>query len=762
MKTPIRVMWLLNHTGARRFEIPMLKRLGISEIFLPKRYPNDPGFRTASIDFSEDSALTLPDHELQILNSADWYDNPGPDAVAIANRYFSIAFFIMHRPGILKALSKGFDGAVIWRAYGLSADTGYGKSLDYYFGAETGPKLIKALGPRFWFGEAYSHLHQGEPSYIRNRSIFLPAGLPAIDLSDEWTGSDRKVLFVCPDIGINTYYASIYESFTKAFSGLPYAVGGAQPIRIEDPHVLGFVPLKVYQRNMRQMRVMYYHSTEPNHVHYHPFEAIQVGMPLVFMGGGLLDKFGGKQLAGHCQSVQEARSKITRILDDDRTLIDEIRATQPRLLLPMRFEGREPAWRSGIDCVLDGLNQQTAAKMSVVRQSSRIAVILPELYRGGTLQGAKLLAKAIKYGSHQCGERAEVVFAHLDHATYREDDFDDLPPGIAIRPFAWLRMLREQAERAMTLAGIGGSLTADEYICPNDGIQQFLDCDLWVFVSDRLSLPVLPIRPYVLMVYDYLQRYVDVMPSSINTSVTAAARRAARVLVTTEFTKRDAVQFAGVREDKLIRVPMLAPEPTDHEFKPAPEKQRRYFIWTTNVAPHKNHETSFEALTLYYTTLNGALECRVTGVKTKEFLESSDGHLGVVRALVDAYPSFQRRLKILGELPYQTYLRQLSGAEFLWHTSRLDNGTFAMIEAAHLGVPTLSSDYPAIREEALQFGLEPAWMDQVDPRAMAQQLKHMETNGQAARNRMPTARQLAENSVENLARAYWEAIRACL
>jgi glycosyltransferase involved in cell wall biosynthesis len=760
---PVRVMWLLNHTGARRFEVPMLKRLGFTEIFLPKRYPNDPGFRSASIDFSEDVNLTIPNDDLQILNAADWYDDPGPQAMAIANRHFRIAFFIMHQPGIFKSLADGFNGAMVWRVYGLSADTGYGRSIDHYFGHGSGPKLIRALRSRFWFGEAYDHLHHGEPSYLQNRSVFLPVGLPRASADDEWSGSDRRFLFVCPDIGVNPYYEAIYQTFCKDFSGLPHVVGGAQPIHIADPNVLGFAPLELYRRNMRELRAMYYHSTEPNHIHYHPFEAIQTGMPLVFMGGGMLDRFGGRGLPGRCASVAEARSKISRILDDDKSLIEEIRATQPRLLLPLSFEAREPAWRDGMDRILEALARKDAVSGLAARTPRRIAVILPEPYRGGTLLGAKLLAGAIRHGSSQSGEAAEVIFAHLDDKTiYSDDDFNDLPPGITVRPFTWIRMPREQASRTMTLAGLGTLLTGDEYICPDDGIQQFLDCDLWVFVSDRFSFPILPIRPYVLMIYDYLQRYFDILPYEVNASITAAARRAARVLVTTEFTKQDAIQFAGVSERNIVRVPMLAPEPTEGITKSDSARPRRYFLWTTNAAAHKNHVISFKALAHYYDILNGALDCRVTGVNSRELLASEAEHSPSGKPLMDAHSATRKRLKLLGELPYQAYLRHLSGAEFLWHTSRLDNGTFAMIEAAHCGVPTLSSDYPAIREEAAQFGLAPAWFDPLDSCAMAQQLKHMETKSQAMRDAMPTVDQMAKNSVQRLARTYWEAIRACL
>src|ERR1700750_1233768 len=92
-----RVMWLLNHATARKFEVPMLKSIGIREIFLPKIIPADHNFRSGSVDFSEDKNLTIPPDHLAILNSVDWYGEPSPEAWDIANRYFDVAFFIVHR-----------------------------------------------------------------------------------------------------------------------------------------------------------------------------------------------------------------------------------------------------------------------------------------------------------------------------------------------------------------------------------------------------------------------------------------------------------------------------------------------------------------------------------------------------------------------------------------------------------------------------------------------------------------------------------------
>jgi glycosyltransferase involved in cell wall biosynthesis len=98
----------------------------------------------------------------------------------------------------------------------------------------------------------------------------------------------------------------------------------------------------------------------------------------------------------------------------------------------------------------------------------------------------------------------------------------------------------------------------------------------------------------------------------------------------------------------------------------------------------------------------------------------------------------------------------------LWHAGRIDNGTFSVVEAAGLGVPALSSDYPAMREMNEQFSLNLAWMDASDPQAMAQAIIDMEQKHKERRAMLPTADQLASQSIERLAPAYWKAASACL
>ncbi|RWL96678.1 MAG: glycosyltransferase [Mesorhizobium sp.] len=754
-----RVMWLLNHSSARRFEVPMLKACGFNEIFLPKTHPVDPSFRSASIDFSEDQNLTIPATDLAVLNGADWYGDPGRDAWAVANRHFSLLFFIVHTAGALGSISANFEGAAIWRAYGLERTNSYAKIRKHFSG---GIKTIERMGDRFWFGEAYQGLHEVEDELLRRRSVYLPLGLSSTDIAEGWTGSDRRIFFVCPDIGFNPYYRAIFEEFRRDFAGLPYAIGGSQPIAFADPNVLGFVPKEVHERNMREMRVMYYHSREPRHIHYHPFEAVRAGMPLVFMADGMLDKLGGTGLPGRARTVAEARSKIQRLLQGDARLIDEIRSSQRVLLDPMKPSSLEHTWRKNLTRVVERLQVAAASQIAVPTRKKRIAIILPIVYRGGTLRAAKLLAEAVSRGAEQAGESAEVVLLHLDLASaYTPKDWSDLPPSVTTRAFNWSILDKHEAKTAMLFDGHSDwQPLYEKYLAVDDGIRQLGDCDLWIVVSDRLSLPMLPMRPVLLVVFDYLQRHYRV--SHLDEQILLANRLANHVLVTTDFTRQDALQYAGVDPRRLTKVPMLVPGKGNATRQQKDGGEAKHFIWTTNLAAHKNHRRALTALQLYYEVYQGKLSCHVTGFGSSEIIKSQLPHLEGLNRVVAGSRALRQHVRFLGELSENAYRKELGASAFLWHPTELDNGTFSVIEAAHYGVPSLSSDYPAMREMDRQFQLGLSFMDQEDPEDMAAQLNAMELNLAERRRSLATEEQLNEQSLVRLAPHYWRAVRELL
>jgi glycosyltransferase involved in cell wall biosynthesis len=758
---PLRVMWLLNHTTLRKFEIPQMENLGTREIFLPKSFPYDEGNLSASVDYSKDSALNIPSADLQILNQQNWYKSPSREAWEIANRHFDVLFHGFF-PDQIRSVVRNFKGVVVFHAFGLAGSETYSNLLRQYLTTGEFQKL-KEISHRFLFGAGYEHLANIEDDFIKARNCFLPVGLSVQDRSAEWRGGDKRIFFVCPRINTTQYFHQIYDDFIRNFSEFPYVIGGAQPVPVQDKRVLGFVDRATHDKNMRELAVMFYHSQEPNHIHYHPFEAVQSGMPLVFMSGGILDRFGGTGLPGRCTSVAQARDKIRRILKGDKSLIEDVRRSQMILLEPMKVENCAPHWRNGFDRIRKIADLNRATEYAEPRRKRRVAVIVPIEYRGGTLRAAKMIAEAIETGSRQAGEAVEVVFGHLDDpAIYRDEDFSDLPASIQRRSFKWSLLSSEQARRAAAYGDLALSSTASVYQVPDDGIQQFLDCDLWVFISDRFVHPLLKLRPYVLAVFDYLQRYEKFLPRHLNESFLQTARHAERVFVTTEFTRKDAIAYAGVPQERVVRLPILAPPFQISDLMLSAKQKRPYFIWTTNRAEHKNHENAFRALSRYYELHGGTMRCVVTGVDTDKLISSELPYLSKVAEIVRQSPALKRNLKILGELPDLLYRTKLAQAEFLWHPARIDHGTFSVVEAAHLGVPSLSSDYPAMREFDETFSLNLQWMDSADPRDMAEGLRRMEADAADLREKLPSAERLAEHSVEHLAGAYWNAVKQCL
>ncbi|QHD08385.1 glycosytransferase [Pseudomonas sp. R76] len=759
MKT-LRVLWLLNHTTLRTFEVEQLSALGVNEVFMPKRFPYDEGNLSADVDFSFDAALTIPQSDVDILNSQDWYANPSEEAWRIANAYFDIAVVGFFVPQITSAV-RHFRGAIVLRVFGLSKGFSYSQLL-YEAAGEALVRDIKAIGSRFWLGTGYEHLKEVEQHFLASRDCFLPVGLKGDATPEQWEGHLNKVMFVCPRIGSSPYFENIYKNFIHDFSDIEYTIGGAQPIAVQDKHVIGFVSREQHEYNMRQHKVMFYHSREPNHIHYHPFEAIRAGMPLLFMAGGMLDKMGGAALPGRCKTVAEAKAKAKRLMRDDQGFIQRIRDTQRVLLEPMKAKNCEQAWQRGFRQIINGLESSRKDSLDRPVRRKRIAVIVPVEYRGGSLRGAKLVANALYQGSRLAGEPADIVFLHLDHSqSYPPDAFRDLEKGITIRAYQWGVLDAMPARRAMRYAGHEGwEPKSPRYLIVDDGINNLQECDAWLVISDRLSAPLLPLRPSVLMVYDYLQRYTPILPFGADQPFLEAARAASQVWVTTEFTRQDALNYAGVPADKVFKLPMLAPDFSSTQACAIDHSD--YFVWTTNSALHKNHLNAVEALKIYYETLGGTLECRMTGVDTKGLFKSTLPHLKQVANRLVKHSQVRARIKILGELPERDYQAVLSRAAFLWHAGSIDNGTFSVIEAATLGVPSLSSDYPAMREVDQQFSLALSWMRSDDPAHMASQLKDMELTYLDRRKTLPSCDVLREQRIEKLAGAYWQVARECL
>lgn len=384
----------------------------------------------------------------------------------------------------------------------------------------------------------------------------------------------------------------------------------------------------------------------------------------------------------------------------------------------------------------------------------KIAIVLPVAYDGGSLRGAYLLAQALEHGSKLAKEPVEIIFTRLDAPIYQSASESEHTKNIKQRSYNWKFLDNEQAQKAMHYAGqINWQAEEPLYAVIDDGMQYMNDCDLWIIISDRLQAPLLPLKPHILMVYDYIQRYVpEICPD--DTILIKVARLANQLWTTTTQSQNDALQYAGVSAEKAKKMPMLVPE---FAIKSRTTQKKNYFLWTTNFGAHKNHSNSFRALQYYYEELDGQLECHITGVNTERLLTMAD-----VGEVIDDSSLLKEKIKLFGNLPQDKYEIELQEAAFLWHTAKIDNGTFSVIEAFQVETPSLSTTYPAMREINELFQLNIAWMEGHDPQNMALQLKWMEENFHKFNFPESTKKKISAHYFANQAVTYWQAVREWL
>lgn len=340
-----RILWLLNHSTLREAEVPLLMKLGF-EVFTPKKMPQG-NFRSGSVSFEYDKSLSIPHSLLKRMNDFNFYKSPWPRNLSREiNRYFSGAF-CGFRFDQIDCIVKGFAGDIFLRSFG---DIDQGQTRSEWIKRYTTERVIDRIRNKYrvWFAPSYSNSPDIEQAFLRRISVVLPIGLPIGKYQNEnlWRPANKSIFFVCPDINIQGYYRDIYKEFKLNFGDFPHIIAGSQPEPVDDdPNVTGFLEQNEFERRLLSCGVMFYHSREGYHLHYHPIEAILFGAPVIYMSGGMLDYLAGSKLPGSCETFDEAREKITKILSGDQEFIRSITESQRVILEEFSDKNVEAAWR---------------------------------------------------------------------------------------------------------------------------------------------------------------------------------------------------------------------------------------------------------------------------------------------------------------------------------------------------------------------------------------------------------------------------------
>ena len=368
-----RILWLLNHATLGDFEMAMLARFGF-EVFLPKIIPFNEANQSVSVTYEYDKTLTIKQDLLEKINHFDFYSKPWPKSLRKAiNDNFGIAFVPVF-PGMLENVTKSFEGLIYLRVFGLSGESTYADLFKRYLTPETVNKIRHE--ENIWIAAGYDNLIDHEPTWVRKKCVHLPLGLSDnIAKNMRWQGDCRQILFVCPRINSNEYYNRIYKKFKRSFGNMPHVIPGAQPVKVKnDPSVTGFLDNDEYFELFKKSKVLFYHSNEERHLHYHPIEAVKVGLPVVFMAGGMLEYLAKKELPGCCNTIAEAQEKISRILDGDEILIKQIISSQKILLTEFDPDYVEARWRERFLPAAEKYFQKSAAPQKAGQDAAQTHV----------------------------------------------------------------------------------------------------------------------------------------------------------------------------------------------------------------------------------------------------------------------------------------------------------------------------------------------------------------------------------------------------
>lgn len=376
----------------------------------------------------------------------------------------------------------------------------------------------------------------------------------------------------------------------------------------------------------------------------------------------------------------------------------------------------------------------------------RIGIFLPVYYLGGTLRAAKNLAKSIKYQATKNNDDIDVVFSCIkDYYDVESDFYDLIEMEISVRETTWKEFEKDELEVLQDILQLNIKLEYPKYTMPQDGANDFLDCDMWIIISDRLQAPVFPIRKHCIVVYDYIQRYVPEIFNEnsnlwkYNNTLIHNARNANKVIVTTPSTYEDVLTYTGIKRDNVIQIPMDF-QPLECYTDNVMKKYEKidYFVWVTNCAYHKNHIKAIRALINYYEKYNGKLKVIVTGYNSelfnftkeyptiKKFDLFQQKYIEKVRKLIKDNPILHDNIIFVGNVSNNEYVSILVNSKFLWHTNVADNGTFSVIEAAYLNIPSLSSRYKAMEFINERFNINLTFFNPHDINDISDKLKEME------------------------------------
>ena len=314
---------------------------------------------------------------------------------------------------------------------------------------------------------------------------------------------------------------------------------------------------------------------------------------------------------------------------------------------------------------------------------------------------------------------------------------ESLGSSIPVQRFLFNAISRQEAARLEPdaprwLPGHPGS----RFAFFSDAAEAALRADAWLALSDRFPLPLLPARPYAVVVHDMIHLRV---PEALGRAffrnhadgIRPTIEGAARVIVTSPCTRDDVLSAYELPSESVELIPVACEPHRRFARLPAgfvPLPRRDFILNVTNASPHKGAELMLRAQAALKRRLGPAAPLLVLcGVNTEHLAPSA------VRATLPSWIEVRALQRELGLREHHdvVFLGAVTDVELkdlyqrcraVVNAARHDNGTYCMIEGAWFGKPVVSTCYPAAEFLAERFGLPIRFVPLNDAEALADAL----------------------------------------
>lgn len=226
-----------------------------------------------------------------------------------------------------------------------------------------------------------------------------------------------------------------------------------------------------------------------------------------------------------------------------------------------------------------------------------------------------------------------------------------------------------------------------------------------VFFSPGFNTPLFCGSPFVFTIHDLSHVYCPENSSRMiqlyyATIVKRACRRAAMILTVSDFTRHQIIEWAGLREEKVLDVGCGV----DAAYRPGLETYHLPFPYLLCVSNRKEHKNEFRLVEAF---AKSALDVNVRLVFT------GDPDAMLMRQIGKL--TLHERIVFLGKVPEEKLPSLYRGAVALVFPSLYEGFGLPLIEAMACGTPVVTSNVAAMPETAGNAALlvDPTCVDEI-------------------------------------------------